>query len=86
MATMLKGTQTITVPDDTAADYTAQGWRVAGAPVEPIKKRAARKSAKSKQPKEARSGVRKRADSVSGSTPAGGGSVQSRGDAAGDVV
>lgn len=54
MATLRKGTLTITVPDSTAADYIAQGWQdasAASATPEAVKKPAAKRTRRPKASK-----------------------------------
>jgi hypothetical protein len=67
MATLTKGTQSITVPDDTVKDYVGQGWQDSSspAPTTKTKKRPAR-ARTPKKPKEATDAVPSRAD---GDTP-----------------
>lgn len=68
MATLTKGTQSITVPDDTVADYVGQGWQDSSspAPTTKTKKRAPAKPRTPNKPKEAADAVPTRAD---GDTP-----------------
>ena len=68
MATLTKGTQSITVPDDTVADYVGQGWQDTSspAPKTKTKKRRTPRPRSPKKPKEAADAVPTRAD---GDTP-----------------
>jgi hypothetical protein len=74
MATLTKGTQSITVPDDTVKDYVGQGWQDSSSPAPTTKtkkKPVARRKPAARTKKGVPDGVSARRDSDPAATPAG---------------